>query len=169
MPIVQADIKFFLSGGAGNADVNASLGGIKSSTELVGASLANLFDAVDAAEAQAGDVEYRCIYAHNNHGTLTLQSAETAITTNTPDANSLIEIGLGTSGVNGIEQSVADESTAPVGVTFSDAAGYANALAIGDMPAGQHMAIWVRRTITAGAGANNLDNCVIDLRGQTAA
>ena len=54
MPIVAGDIDFRLSGGAANSDVNASLGGAKSSTELVDATLHNLFDQVSGDEAQAG-------------------------------------------------------------------------------------------------------------------
>ena len=58
MPIVSADIKYRLSGGASNSDQNASLGGVKSSNEAS----ASLFDNVSSAEAVSGDTEYRCFY-----------------------------------------------------------------------------------------------------------
>jgi hypothetical protein len=170
MPIVSTDIKFRLSGGAANADPNASLGGAKSSVEIVDATLNNLFDQVSGAESAAGDTEYRCLYANNAHATLTLLGAKVWIQTNTPAADTDVAIGLGSSAVNGTEQTVADESTAPTGgVTFSAAANEGAALAIGDVPAGQHKAIWLKRVITAGAAANALDSVVLRVKGDTAA
>ena len=62
MPIISTDIQYRLSGGSGNTDVNASLGGVKSSTS-VGTGLHNLFDVVSSAEASSGDTEYRCVYS----------------------------------------------------------------------------------------------------------
>ncbi len=149
MPIVSSDIKYRLSGGASNADQNASLGGAKSTTEAS----ASLFDNVSSAEAAAGDIEYRCHYVHNAHATLTMLAAKTWIQANTPSGDTLIEIGLGTSALNGTEQTVAGEGNAPSGVTFVTAADEANAISLGDIPPGQHRAIWTRRTTTAGAAA----------------
>lgn len=169
MPIVSTDIDFHLSGGAANADPNASLGGVISSNQIVDASLHNLFDQVSGAEASAGDTEYRCLYVKNAHGTLTLQNAKVYVQTESGSADSDELIGLGTSAVNGTEQTVADESTAPAGVTFAQANGSANALTIGDIPAGQHKAIWVRRDISAAAAAANSDTSVIRVEGETAA
>jgi hypothetical protein len=169
MPIVSADIDFRLSGGAANSDPNASLGGAKSSTEITAASLHNLFDQVASAESSAGDVEYRCFYVHNAHATLALQNAVIWVQTNTPASDTTVDIGLGASAVNGTEQTVANESTAPSGVTFSAPATEGAALSIGNIPAGQHKAVWVRRTISAAAAANNLDNVVLRVKGDTAA
>lgn len=169
MAIVAADIDFHLSGGAGNTDVNASLGGAISTTQLTDAALHNLFDVVASAEASAGDVEYRCIYAKNNHGSLTLQNAIAWIFANTPSGDSVIDIALAGEGVNGVAETVADESTAPVGETFTAPATEGAGLVIGDIPFGQHIAIWIRRTITAAASAYNADSVVIRVKGDTAA
>lgn len=169
MPIVSGDIIFRLSGGAANSDPNASLGGAISSTAIVDASVENLFDNVAGAEASAGDVEYRCFYVLNNHGSLTLQNAVVWISTETPSADSAIDIALAGEGVNGTAETVADESTAPVGETFTHPITEGGALAIGNIPAGQHQAIWVRRTISAAAGAANADNVVMTVKGETAA
>lgn len=169
MAITASDIVFRHSGGSGNSDPNASLGGAISSTALTDASALNMFDNVSGAESTAGDTEYRCIYVRNSHGTLTWQSAKIWIETNTPASGSSVEIGLGTSAVNGTEQTVADESTAPSGVSFSSAAGSGNALSIGDIPAGQHKAVWVKRIISAGASAYDADSAVFGVTGDTAA
>lgn len=53
MAITATDIQFRLSGGSGNTDVNASLGGAKSSTQITSASLHNLFDQVSGDESAA--------------------------------------------------------------------------------------------------------------------
>ncbi len=168
MPIISTDIQYRLSGGSGNTDVNASLGGVKSSTS-VSTGLHNLFDIVSSAEASAGDTEYRCVYVHNNHGSLTMQSSKIWIATNTPSTDTSIEIALGSSAVNGTEQTVANENTAPTGVTFSAPASEGAALSIGDIPAGQHKAVWIKRIVNAGAAAYNSDGCTLTTKCDTAA
>lgn len=169
MPIVSADIQYRLSGGAANANVNASLGGAKSSTVMTQGTVGNLFDTISSAETAAGDVEYRCIYVHNNHGTLTLQNAVLWVTANTPDANTDAAVALGSSAVGGTEQTIADEGTAPTGVTFSAPTTKGTGLAIGNIPAGSHKAIWLRRTVTAGMAATNDDGVQFRVEGDTAA
>lgn len=168
MPIVAADIEFRLSGGAANASGDASLGGAISAN-AVSSSTNALFDYVSGDESAAGDVEYRCIYVRNAHATLTLYGAKVWVPTNTPSADTDVAIGLGTSAIDGTEQTIADESAAPVGVAFSAAANEGAALAIGDLAPGQHKAIWIRRTVTAGAAAYNNDGCTWTVKGDTAA
>ncbi len=169
MTIVASDIQFRLSGGAANSDPNASIGGAKSSVQITDASLHNLFDIVSSAEGAAGDTEYRCFYVHNAHATLTLQAAKVHIQTQTPDSDTSVEIGLGAAAVNATETAVANESTAPGSVTFSTAAGSGNALSIGDIPAGQHKAVWVKRIVSAAAAAYNADSVILRVSGDTAA
>lgn len=162
MAIANTDITLRLSGGAANASNAASLGGAKSST-VVPATVTNHFDAVSGAEAIAGDVEYRCLYLHNAHASLTLQGATVTVASDTPEASTTISVGVGTSAVNGTEQTVADENTAPSGVTFGTVA------TLGDIPAGQHRAVWVRRTVTAGAAAVTGTQYTLRPGGDTAA
>jgi hypothetical protein len=170
MPIVSTDIKYMLSGGSANTNPNASLGGVISTTEVnLTTTLHNLFDQVSSAESSAGDTEYRCFYVKNNHGSLTLQGAKVWIETNTPSGDTTAEIALGTSAVNGTEQTIGAEGTAPSGTSFSTAAGEGNALTIGDIPFGQHKAIWVKRIVSASASAYNNDGVTIRVRGDTAA
>lgn len=149
MAIASTDIIHRLSGGASNATPITSLGGIKSSN----AAGATIFDDVAAGESAAGDIEYRCLYVHNAHATLTLTAPVVWIATNTPSPGTSIDVGVGTSAVNATEQTVADENTAPSGVTFSAAASQGAGVALGDIPPGQSRAYWIRRTVTAGAAA----------------
>lgn len=162
MPITSTDIQYRLSGGAANASANASLGGAKSSNTVPSA----LFDDVNSAESAAGDTEYRCFYVHNAHATLTLQNAVLWISSNT--TGNRIAVGAGTSAINGTEQTVADENTAPVGVTFSQPSTKGAGIALGSIPPGQSKAVWERRAVGAAAGAAN-DTYTLRTEGDTAA
>lgn len=165
MAIVTADIEYRLSGGAANSSPAASLGGAKSST-VVGS---DLFDDVASGESAAGDTEYRCVYVHNDHGSLTMESAKVWIQANTPSPDTVIAIGVGTAAINGTEQTVADESTAPSGVTFSSPTSEGTSLSLGNIPFSQHKAVWIRRTVTAGASAYNSDSFTLRVKCDTAA
>jgi len=169
MAITASDIKFYLSGGGSNSDVNAALGGAISSTEVTSASLHNLFDKVSGAEASAGDTEYRCIYVKNTHGSLTWESVKAWVSTNTPSTDSTIDIALGGEGKNGTAETVANENTAPSGESFSAPSSYASGLSLGDLDAGDYYPIWIRRTISASATAYNTDGATISVQGDTAA
>ena len=161
MPILTSDILFKQSGAS-------NLGGAISGTD-VSTALHGLFDVVSGPESLAGDVEYRCIYVKNNHGTLTLYNAVAFIQTNTPSGYTSCDIGLGTSAINGTEQTIANESAAPSGVSFSAPSAYASGLLIGDLAPGATKAIWIRRTINAGAVAYNNDGMTLAVQGDTAA
>lgn len=144
MPIAAGDISFRLSGGASNSTPLASLGGAKSSVSAA----AGLFDDTSDAERVAGDVEYRCVYAHF---AVAATSAKVWIASNTPSTATDAAVGLGTSALSGTEQTVANEGTAPTGVTFSAAASLSAAIDVGAVAAGQSFAIWLRRTVNAAA------------------
>lgn len=149
MPILSTDIHYRLSGGAANSNASASLGGAKSSSQMP----TNIFDDVSSAEATAGSIEYRCVYIHNNHGSLTMLGAKLWIQTNTPSATTTVAVGLGSSAQGATEQTVANETTAPSGVTFSEPADFAAGISLGDIPNGGHRAVWIRRTVDAGTAA----------------
>lgn len=168
MPIASTDILYKLSGGGANTDVNASLGGAMSSTTLTDSALNNLFDDVSGDESAAGDVEYRCIYLQNNHGTLTWEAVVAWISQQTPSVDTVIAIGLDPAGAGGTAATIANESTAPAGVSFSSPTSKGSGLIIGDLAPGAYIAIWLRRTTTAGAAAAGSDNVVLSTEGDTA-
>ncbi len=169
MPIVPGDIDFYLSGGAANADVNASLGGAKSSVQVVAATLHNLFDRVTGDEGDVGDTEYRCIYVQNNHATLTLLAAFLWVQTNTPSTDTTVEIALGGEGSGGTAETVANENTAPVGETFSAPATKGAGLSLGDLAPGGFYPIWIKRIVSAAAAAYDNDGATLRVEGDTAA
>lgn len=149
MAIQDTDLLRLLSGGASNSSAIASLGGAVSST----AAADPYFDTVASGEASAGDVEYRCLYVKNNHGSLTLQSPKLWITAQPAGGDIVFAIGLGSSGVSGTEQTVADENTGPSGVSFSSPSTKGAGLSLPNLAPGQTHAVWIRRTTNAGAAA----------------
>ena len=169
MPILTSDIEYRLSGGAANSDPDAALGGAKSSSVITSGGANNLFDDVSGAEGSAGDTEYRCMYVHNDHGSLSLTVAVAWISAESSSADSAYDIGLDPAGVNGTATTVADESTAPGGVTFSHPTTKGGGISIGTIPAGQHQAIWIKRVIETDASAVLSDGPTIRVEGDTAA
>lgn len=147
MPILPTDIQYFLSGGSSNTDPNLSLGGAISTTRFLNKAQDNLFADVQGPEAAAGSTKYRCLYLKNGHGTLTMQNTKFYVSVNTLSTDDTINIGLGTSGLNGTEQSIADENTAPVGVSFSAPTSNATGILIGNIPIGQTYALWFQRVV----------------------
>lgn len=156
LAIVAADIQWRLSGGAGNANVNASLGGIMSTTALADATNNNLFDDVSGAESQAGDIEYRGFYVRNNHGTLTLQDARIYISAATTSADTEFDIAVAAEAMNVDMATIADESTAPATVSFTRPTTYTGGLQLNaatGLTAGSRRGAWIRRTVSAAAVA----------------
>lgn len=152
MPIVSTDIKTYKT--------TNGLGGAITGTESVSAVSGNVFDTFSGAETAAGGVFYACIYVKNTHGSLTAQALEAFIESETAHSGVNVSIAKGSSAVNGTEQTIANENTAPAGVTFADtdttSSGEAVAdpsLVIGDIPFGEHQAIWVRVSIDAATAA----------------
>jgi len=164
MPIATTDLHVRLSGGAANADPNASLGGAKSTTTDAGATI---FDDVSGAESAAGDTEYRGVYLSNEHGSLTYMAPKVWVGTDTPSADTDADVALAAEGVNVAMASIANENTAPASVTFTNAAvSFATGLSIADIPAGQFKGVWLKRVVNAGAAATT-DSFTINFQGDT--
>ncbi len=156
---------WYLSGGAGNSDPNASLGGACSST-VVSETLNGLFDDVSGAESEAGDVEYRCVYYKNETGN-TLENVHAYIPTQ-PSGDDSFKIGKDLAGKNGTADTVANESTAPdPAVTFATAADYANGIDLGDLADDDEHAVWIERTVPSAASAGT-SSWTIRARGEVA-
>lgn len=168
MPIEPSDIKFYLSGGASNSDPNASIGGAKSSTEI-GPGLHNLFRKIIGDESSAGIVLYRCFYIENTHETLTWEAAKAWIRENTPSEDTVVAIGLSAQGMSEAATAIANETTAPATVTFSEPDNKGSGLALGDMGPGHYWGVWVRLTVDEDASAFNEDGCLLDAEGDTGA
>ena len=179
MAIQATDILFKLSvrtGSAGNSQAgtpDGSLGKYISTTEITDASLHNIFDAVTGVENAASDVEYRCIFVHNAHGSLTLTDAVVWLSAEVSGgADAAIAVddiaasAIGSAPAQADE--VADESTPPSGESFSSPTSKGTGLSIGDLLPGYCRAIWIRRTAND-TGAVDSDGVTIRVEGDTAA
>lgn len=156
MPISSSDLlqKFSVkTGAAGNSEAGSaagSLGKYISTTQLTDNSLNNLFDDVSGEENAASEAEYRCIFLHNAHATLTAINSKVYLAGETAGGAG-IAIGVDTTAASAIGSAgaqaleVADEDTAPVGVAFSSPTTLGTAITLGDIAPGQCRAIWIRR------------------------
>lgn len=180
MPIANSDIKVRYSiktGSAGNTlsqgDVNESLGKYIATNDVTDATLHALFAAVTGDENAGSEARYRCIFVYNSHSTLTWQGAKCWISAEVADgADTAIGVdtnaaaAVGSGSAQAIE--VADEETAPGGVSFTSPTTKSNGISIGDIAAGECRAIWVRRTATNSGAANN-DGVTLTFEGDTGA
>ncbi len=172
MAIADADIQYRLSGGAGNSNVNNSIGGVMSSTAWAGGSLHDLFDVISGDENAASTVDYRCVYVRNNHGSLTWGPIKVWLTAQTA-GGATIDVGLDPAGVGngtttGVAATPANETTAPAGVTFSNPTTKSGGLAPANLIAGNAFALWFRRTAANSAAAAN-DGATVRAEGDTPA
>ncbi len=180
MPISSSDLLFkysVVTGSAGNstaqADPDDSLGKYISTTQWTGGSLNDLFDDITGDENAASQVDYRCIFIHNNHGSLTLLSPKLWIASEV-SGGANIALGVDTIASSAVGASsaqgllIASTTVAPVGVSFSSPTNKASGLSLGDIPAGQVKAFWFRRTATNSAALNN-DGVTVQIEGDTTA
>lgn len=167
MPISPVDIELRLSGGSSNGDASLSIGGAKSSVAIVDSLYNNLFNNVVSQKAKDGYTNYRCIYIHNGHSELDLMNAAIFILQLTPSPNDEIDIGVGSSAVNATEPTIASETTAPAGVTFSRPILFGNALPLGTIAPDQHKAVWIRRTVSPNATYLTTNNFILQTLGYT--
>jgi hypothetical protein len=180
MAIVTGEllVKLSVSAAAGNTtaqgDPNASLGDQISTTAITDNSLHNLFDVVTGDENAASDVEYRCLFVHNSNASLAWQAPIMWLSAEV-SGGAVAAVGWDTTAVSAVGSAsaqaltVANESTAPAGVSFSAPTAKGSGIALGvDIPAGSVKAFWVRRTAANTVALDN-DGVTIRIEGDTAA
>ena len=138
---------------SGASDIGGAIG-----AELTDDALNNIWDNVSSGDADAGDTEFRCCYVENTHATLSVANVKVEIATDPTESN--WEIALGAAGKNGTETEVANEDTAPATPVFGT-----TALELGTLAAGDHFPIWIKRIVTAGAGAATPDTGILRILG----
>jgi hypothetical protein len=106
----------------------------------------NLFDNLTGAEVSGNSTDYRCIYLENNHATEEYTAVEISMSLQPTDAyEGFYTFGEGTSNGTGTEPAIADDATAPTGVSFTQPLTLTSPIA-----PGQHKAIWIKRFSVAG-------------------
>lgn len=157
MPVLATDLKFYQS-----LDTDSLGGGINSFVVPTGLNL--FYDDVDYDEAVTGSTSYRCLYVKNESATDIYAGSAIYVSTRTPSFSTSVELGLGTSGLNGDEQSISAEEIAPVGVTFLPTS-EGTPLSMGDLGIGEYYPVWMKRIVSPEAfGASN-DYVVLGLTG----
>lgn len=164
------------TGSAGNSTAGTaagSLGKYISTTAWAGGVAHDLFDVVTGAENAASTVDYRCVFIHNSHASLALLSAMLWLTSPVSGGadfaiavDTTVASVIGSSSAQAVE--IANETTVPSGLTFSAPTTKAGGLSLGDIPAGQCRAVWIRRTAANTAALNN-DGVTLNVEGDTAA
>lgn len=177
MAILSTDILYKFSEGAGPGNTNAgtgaaSLGGWVSTTELSTGVTHNLFDVISNVENAASTADYRCIFVHNSHATLSLSNAIVWLSVEV-GGGAGISIGLDTTAKSPVGQvgaqaiTIVNEITVPTGISFSSPITKASGLSIGELAAGYVKAIWVKRT-AANTAALVGDGVTFRVEGDTA-
>lgn len=175
--IISSDILFKYSttaGAAGNSGAGTagtSLGKYISTTTIPDATLNAVFDDVSGAENAASTVDYRCVFIHNSNAANSLDNTAVYLSSEVAGGAN-ISIGVDTTaasviGAAGAQAlSVANETTAPAGVTFSAPTTSATGILLGSIPVGQCRAFWVRRTATNSAALSG-DGVTLAVAGDT--
>jgi len=141
---------FSTTNGYVNVTISGSLPtGIISSVVNVTQSMNNLYGDIDKADSLAGHAgKYRCLYIRNTDPSGTFYGLKVYIKSQPSGADSL-EIAVDGLGISASDaETIADEDTAPAGEAFSTAA-QGSPLIIGDLAAGQFVAIWLKRVVPA--------------------
>lgn len=130
-----------LTGGADNADPNASLGGVMSANE-VALTINNLFRDITKSELDAGIILHRAIDVYNSGDAACKVVSAFVVPTTSPGTQ--VDFGL-----DATAQEIVDEETVPADVVF-DHYEAGTALPINDIAAGAAQRIWCRLIVTAG-------------------
>lgn len=170
MTIASTELHFRLSGGAANSDPDLSLGGTMSSETISDNTLNNLWDDVSAAEASAGDVEYRGIILYLATTSETLSNARVWISATTSADGDEWYITTDTSGLTTgpvTMSSISDEGSTGSGMAGGFVAA-GTTLSIGNVTAGQGIGIWIKRSVSVGASSYASNSASITWDGETA-
>ena len=170
MPVDVNEMIFRFSGGTSNTDKDLSYGGDMSSTAgPTDNTLHNLFDRVSGAENAANTDEVRCLYILNTDASITAENVRLWVESETTHTGEDVEIALDLAGLNGTADTVTDAYTLPSPpVSWTDASGVGSAIAVGNIPAGQKYAFWIKRN-TNNAAAYNDYTTVLKIDWDTAA
>lgn len=176
MPVEANEIEWRYSApGASQGDdesgtAEGSLGGYMSTTAVVGATMANVFAGIPLDDALPGGDVYRCLFLTHVNETATWKSVRLWIAAQTPGGAD-VAIGLDPTGVVDADDSdpqavtIADETEAPEGVTFSNPTSEGSALEVGDLAPGTCIGVWFRLRWPPNPSAKALDTALLRYRG----
>lgn len=165
MVFLKTDIGYFLSGGTSNTDSNLSIGNAISNSSITSGVSNSLLPDVSVSQALSGITLFRCFYIRNINATQMLQFPKVWIATNTISAFDEIDLGLGTAAKNGTEPAIPNQTTAPVGVTFTHPTSEVIALELPALNPNDYKSVWARITVNANADPIDNNATIIRCRG----
>lgn len=183
MPITEANLFYKYSDNTSSQGHTTVSTGIKSLGKYIASNVVQsgllevFFDVVTGDESSAGDTEYRCIFIHNAHPTLTLQSPKFWLVAQT-GGGANITVALSASGVKASgttdrqAEALADESDSTnvlSGLTFTNPTTKVAGLALPDIAPNQVHGIWFKRVVPAETQAMADDGVLFKCEGDTAA
>ncbi len=126
----------------------------KTDSIAIGDNTGNLFPNVTAAQSLAGETRYRGVYIKNTHATDTAAGVTIWVRQLTPAGDELYIQKHGTTGngsTTGVLEAIANDTTAPTGITFSDPPPQTKVtgISIGALTAGQCHGVWIKRVVPA--------------------
>lgn len=137
-----------VASGAGN--LGGAIDGAR--TEISDATIHAFWSKIDQTRATAGGIRFRCFYIYNSHDSLAAINPVLYVSQQTASPNDEIMIGLGSSGLNGVEQTIANEFTTPANVNFVSGVTRTTGLVLGTaIPPLGYYPIWVQQTIQPNA------------------
>lgn len=159
--VCGTDGEYLIGNSAGYMIIQVTAASLPASDKVDSITIANqqqnLFDNVAAAASLIGKTSYRCFYIKNTHGTDAGVDVTIWVKSVTP-AGDDITLGLGSSANGGVEQTIADEITAPTSVTFTQPLTYGTGLNIGNINAGSWKAVWLKRVVPAATRGTVISN-----------
>ena len=151
---MAATIELRLTGGASNTDPDDALGGVSSTSAVSATAMNNIFGNATPAQRSAGVVKYRALSVYNS-GDATAASIFAYMSTITSSTDTDLAFGL-----DSTTGTVANETTAPSGVSFANYTS-SSKLTISDIAASGAQRIWIRQTVQASATNTSSDQGTI--------
>jgi hypothetical protein len=151
----------------------SSLGKYASTTEISSGVLYNLFPTLTGDQNSSGASDYKCVFVHNKHATLTLIAPVIWLTSLTASSTTY-SIGLDSNPVSAQGATsaqaalIATTANAPAGVTFSAPISKSTGIVLGDIPPLSVIGIWIQRKAN-NTGALASDSVTLALDGDTQA
>ncbi len=156
----MAVVKLYLSGGVANKFPVTSLGGVRSTTEIVAATLNNLFDDTTRVEIINGRIEYRCFYIKNESGGDFMRARFINLVI-PPAVESEFSFAINDPGV--VAEQLPTEDQTPAGLTFFKFRDFrALEVALGLIDDTKEIAIWIKRKVLAGSDVVKMVDFDID-------
>jgi len=182
LPITSADLLFKYTGTGSETNPEQSLGGTLNPNTIPSGVAQNIFDNVTGDEASTGEDYYRAIGIHNTLTTHIWMNTKMWITGYVRAATNYDTIFFGTerpAGTigtpDGTIQTIADEFTAPVGITWTAEGSPSNTINvsgkdyINSIGPDDWAGIWLYRSVPPGAAAFSNRSCTIKVEGETSA